>query len=98
MQVHLSPGTAGWWAVAAVVVAYDTWALARERETLSAAFRDSVEHRGWRWLVLPLWLVTSLHLFGKLPRQIDPFVGYGVVLAQVRGGRGSLLDGPAPRV
>lgn len=79
-----SNGAIGWWAVAAVVLAYDTWAIAGGRETLSAAFRENVSHPTWRWLVLPMWLVTSLHLFGKIPHKCDPFVGYGALLTRVK--------------
>lgn len=92
--MRLSPGATGWWGIAAVVVIYDTWALAGERQTLSAAFRDNLTHPGWRWLVLPLWALTSLHLFGKLPSRYDPFTGYGILLAQLRRQRLTPLDGP----
>lgn len=83
-MAKLSAGTWGWLGIAGFVLAYDTWAMAKDSQTLSTAFKINLGHPKWRWVVLPAWLLTSLHLFGLLPARIDPFKGYGNILGRFR--------------
>jgi hypothetical protein len=57
-------GHHGWVALAAFVAAWDL----TQEETLSAAFRRTPTP-----IKTLAWGVTTAHLFGVLPRQIDPF-------------------------
>lgn len=77
------PFNAGWgWAGLAVyVLAYDTWALARRRDTLSTVFRRSLAHPIRRWPVVVTSGITILHLYGRIPAFMDPFHQYGVLLS-----------------
>jgi hypothetical protein len=86
-------GNVAWAGLVAYVVAYDTYALAAGTETLSGAFGRALAHPKARWPVLAAWGITTLHLTGRLPPRIDPFAGYGNLLAQVRGLRSCPLDG-----
>lgn len=83
-RLKASSGGLAWIGLAAFVATYDTWALSQEGTTLSSAFKRSVDHRSWRWLVGIMWIVTTLHLFGLVPRKCDPYHGYGVLLAKVK--------------
>jgi hypothetical protein len=59
------PGIDGWLVVAAVVLA----AEALDEKTMSAAFKSLP----WK-VKLTVWTITTLHLFGVLPRRADPFM------------------------
>lgn len=82
----------GWTGLALYVLAYDTWALATRRDTLSTVFRRSVAHPIRRWPVILTCAVTILHLFGRLPDWIDPFHQYGTLLARVSRRERIVLD------
>lgn len=77
-------GAWGWLGLAGFVFAYDTIVLAHGQETLTSAFGRAMQHPVRRWPVVALWGVTTLHLFGVLPRSADPFHLYAKVLHQVR--------------
>lgn len=79
-----SSGTWAWLALSAYVLLYDTWAMTRDGTTLSTVFRESSRHPFLKWVVIPAWCVTSLHLFGLLPPHLDPFNLHALVLAKVR--------------
>lgn len=91
-------GNIAWAGLVVYVVAYDTYALAVGTETLSGAFGRALAHPKARWPVLAAWGITTLHLTGRLPPRIDPFAGYGLLFAQVRGARRGSLDGLQPEV
>ena len=75
--------TVGWWLLAVYVLAWD-WGVAHKKggETLTAGFGRGRRSRA-RHAVVGLWVVTTLHLFGLLPRPLDPYSwlgrAYGVV-------------------
>ena len=74
----IKSGTAGWIVLAALVVGWDYGvALRGEGETLSNAFRRATRHPFARWPVILAWAVTTVHLFGWIPRKVDPFVLLG---------------------
>lgn len=53
----------GWGALTAVVVAYDVWALKTRHRTMSKGFWLAVRDPRLRWVVVPLWLALTYHLF-----------------------------------
>lgn len=75
--------TLAWVGLFVYVAAYDSWALLREAETLSAAFGRGMRHHHARWPVFMLWAVVTGHLFGLLPRRLDPFHGYANIFPRV---------------
>lgn len=80
MSVPVTPGVWAWAGLVLGVLVYDSWALLKGRETMTAAFGRGLAHRGARWPVAAVWGATTLHLFNRLPRQIDPFHGYSSVM------------------
>lgn len=57
----------GWALLIGSIAVYDCVAP----ETLSSGFRRGLEaHRG---LVIGAWALTSAHLFGLIPEELDPF-------------------------
>lgn len=64
----------GWASIAAVVVAYDTWAAATHSPTLSAQFMAAAEEHPVVIGAVNAYLVT--HLWGRWPRKLDPFCGF----------------------
>ena len=69
----------GWLLVAAVIAAWD-----RHCDTLSGGFHRALLDRRKRPIVVAAWLVTSAHLFKRLPKKVDPFYYIGTV-ARYRG-------------
>lgn len=69
----MDPAVWGWLGLAAYVLFYDAWAVRSDRETLSGLFGRAIAHPAQRWPVTVLWVGTTLHLYGRLPRQFDPF-------------------------
>lgn len=67
----------GWALLAGYIGLYDTWALTTGRETLSSAFGRAARHPVKRWPTLAVYLVITLHLFGRLPGWLDPLHQYG---------------------
>jgi hypothetical protein len=65
----LSPGTAGWLSVGAVVVAAELL----DTKTMSEAFREASRHPVAGPVVVTTWVVLSAHLLGILPPKYDPF-------------------------
>lgn len=74
-------GNVGWAGLVAFVLGYDTWAIVAGRESMTAAFGRAIQHPFHRWPVSVAWAITTLHLFGRLPRWLDPFHAYARVLA-----------------
>lgn len=72
-----------WLGLAAYVAAYDTWAIATGRETLSTAFHRASRHPVARWPVVAAVGVTVVHLYGRLPKRFDPFHGYSSVVSKL---------------
>jgi hypothetical protein len=86
-QLETAIGRAAVWAwvgLCGYVAAYDTWALTKDQETLSGAFGRSLAGRRAKWLVGTVWILTTLHLFRRLPRAMDPFHYYGGFLKKLR--------------
>lgn len=63
-------GAIGWAALAAGVLAWDLMA----EETLTGAFRRARQHPAGLAAVAVTWGILTAHLFGALPRRMDPFV------------------------
>lgn len=83
-MISWKSATVGWWLLVGYVLAWD-WGVAHmmHGETLTDGFgRARQGHAGRAFSAL--WLVTSLHLFGLLPRAVDPFSW----LARAYGGTG----------
>lgn len=71
---RLKSGTTGWVLLASFVVGWDIGvALRGGGETLSSSFRRALLHPKARWPVIVAWGITTAHLFGRLPRNLDPF-------------------------
>jgi hypothetical protein len=60
-------GTVGWLTLAVAVLVWDK----RAEESLSHAFS-----RAPKPLTAVIWGITTAHLFGILPHQVDPFYRY----------------------
>lgn len=78
----LKSGTTGWVLLAGFVVAWDYAAWKIRGESLTSAFRKSVQHPVARWPVVLAWGVTTFHLFGWLDPRVDPFYRCGQVIAR----------------
>jgi hypothetical protein len=65
----LSPGTAGWVSVGAVVVAAELL----DSKTMSEAFREASRHPVIGPVVITVWGVLTAHLLGLIPPEYDPF-------------------------
>jgi len=73
--MKLKSGAYGWALLSAYVFAWDYGvALRLDGETLSTSFRRATRHPKTRWPVLAMWGITTLHLFGGLPKRYDPFI------------------------
>jgi hypothetical protein len=71
VKQHLRSGSAGWAAIAAVVILWD----GLMPESLTAAFAKARDqHPAADAAVVATWTLLTLHLFGALPRQADPFM------------------------
>lgn len=58
----------GWLGIVAWVTAYDVWAMKTKNITLSQGFWNSVHHRHYRWVVIPVWAALTWHLFTGHPQ------------------------------
>lgn len=78
MTLNARSGLIGWVVLMAFVFGWD-YQVARtgKGETLSTAFRQAARHPVARWPVIAVWTVTTLHLFGLLRPEIDPFLSIG---------------------
>lgn len=65
---QLSPGSKGWVAVAAVVVAAELL----DEKTMSEAFRVASRHPVYGPIVLSAWTILTAHLIGVIPVKYDP--------------------------
>lgn len=72
-------GKDGWVVIAVFVTVWDL----RASDSLSAAFMRGHHKHGL--LVITAYVVTTAHLFGKLPAHVDPFY----LLLQLVGGHGN---------
>lgn len=64
MRRFNNPGYNGWAAVITVVLI----AECLDSRTMSDAFRHSPNY-----IRVPVWAITTAHLFGVLPERLDPF-------------------------
>lgn len=75
----------GWSLVAAYVAAYDTYAFLTNHKTLSTEYREAA-HR----YPVTVSLVTAyllFHLYGALPRTLDPLHALGCTAQERRSAR-----------
>lgn len=63
----------GWLGLAAYVVAWDYAMSGWEGSSLTHGF----QHARCRPALVVLWGITTLHLFGLLPKNVDPFIWAG---------------------
>ncbi len=70
MAKRLHRGSLAWGALAALVLAWDL--LAPDGQTMSEAFRRSCARPRARNAVRAAWVLLTAHLFGLLPRCLDP--------------------------
>ena len=67
---QISEGNLAWAGIIASVVAYDVWAILRNKETLSGAFDKSLSsRRGTATATLVLWAGLTVHLFDPAIRR-----------------------------
>lgn len=78
-----SPAAYAWWAVVVVVVGYDGWALARNKETLTGYFhRMAMDEPGIKGKLARVsidagWIGLSWHLLGRGKHLLpDPYHTY----------------------
>ena len=69
----------GWLGIAAFVAAYDAWAAATNRPTLSREFREASRVRPAVFIGSTGYMVA--HLFGLVPQRIDPLCRYSAAFA-----------------
>jgi hypothetical protein len=56
------------------------YAIGTQRETLSTALGNALDHPKRRWPVIAAWVITTKHLFfRKRLRWCDPFLGVGIL-------------------
>jgi hypothetical protein len=79
-------GATGWALLVAGVLAWNA-SHARDGEMLSTAFARACTRRRRRTALLGFWTALTLHLFGWLPRQLDPFAWLGAGLTHAAGRR-----------
>lgn len=85
MRKQLAFGTKLWIGLTGGVIILDTYALATDKETFSAAFKRALQDPKKRHLVTISWLLTTKHLFfGDHLKWADPFglMALGVGLAK----------------
>jgi hypothetical protein len=73
----------GWLWLAAFVGAYDAWAGLTQHPTLSAEFRTATRDHP-----VPVCLATAYmlaHLFGAMPRHVDPLTQYTRLFGRLGG-------------
>ncbi len=68
----MSDGDRAWIVLAAYVLVYDTIALHRGRETMSASYTRALGSPSRRWPTIAAWALLTGHLFDALGRS-DPF-------------------------
>jgi len=68
-------GIVGWVMLAAVVVIFDSWALAAKRQTMSAAFLAATRKPVCREVLMVMWGALTWHLFGGRPDPLRKLVG-----------------------
>lgn len=68
-MLRLTEGDAAWLTLLVFIVAYDTWALFRGRETLSASFDRSLADPVRRPATIAVWAVLTTHLFDASVRR-----------------------------
>ena len=67
---RITSGDAAWLGLLAGVVAYDAWALAQSRETLSESFDRALRSPRRSLFTVAAWAVITEHLFDKAIRRI----------------------------
>lgn len=65
----------GWLGLVAYVVAWDFGLGAWEGTSLTYGFQHVQPYE--RALLAVVWGITTLHLFGALPKSVDPFIWAG---------------------
>lgn len=67
-----TPGDKAWVGLAAYVVAYDLYAVATKRDTMSMSFYNAIKCPKRRWPTILVWSYITCHLFKWIPDKADP--------------------------
>lgn len=68
MKIRPKPGTTGWIATTAVIIAAELL----DEKTMSTGFRNYSRDPVGRYVMLPAWAYLTAHLFGVIPVKYDP--------------------------
>lgn len=63
----MTPGVRAWAGILGFVMAYDTWAILRDADTLSSACWRLNDRPAGRLAVFSLWAALTYHLFVERP-------------------------------
>lgn len=77
--MDIKEGDAAWIGLLAYVVAYDTYAMLTDRETLSSAYYRALAHPRRRWMTIAVWAGLTGHLFQVIPPKCDPLLRAGAI-------------------
>jgi hypothetical protein len=69
---QLTPGGKAWIGLTLYVIAYDSYAVLTQKDTMSTAFLNAIKHPKKRWPVIAAWIYITTHLFKLIPEKIDP--------------------------
>lgn len=86
MAERMRRGSFAWLLLAAVILAWDL--AARDGETLSECFRRACTCPRGKVAVRSGWLLLTAHLFGVLPRSVDPLHAVHAARSRARGRKG----------
>lgn len=78
---ELKPASKAWLSLGILVVAYDAWAIAKHKETMSMAFSNAMSHPIKRWpTVLGSTLVYTHLILPQKYHKYDPIRIIGGVI------------------
>jgi|APSaa5957512493_1039668.scaffolds.fasta_scaffold327254_1 hypothetical protein len=64
-------GSRGWGLLVFVVIVFDAWAIARQKETMSEAFARGIKSPAGVLVLGGIWTYVTAHLFRVLPEWLD---------------------------
>lgn len=68
MKIKPKPGSTGWFATLAVIVAAELL----DEKTMSTGFRNYSRDPRGKYVMIPAWAYLTAHLFGVIPAKYDP--------------------------
>lgn len=72
IRKNLTEGDCAWIVLASGIAAYDIWALATHKETLSQSYARALGSPARRLPTIALWVYLTAHLMQIIPPEIDP--------------------------